>query len=36
MSHDTGDIAQAVFQILLVSLVLGAVVGLGVGRYIWG
>lgn len=36
MSHDTGDIAQAVFQILLVSLVLGVVMGLGVGRYLWG
>ncbi len=36
MSHDTGDIAQAVLLMLLVSLVLGVVVGLGVGRYIWG
>lgn len=36
MSHDTDDIAQAVLLMLLVSLVLGVVVGLGVGRYLWG
>lgn len=36
MSHDTGDIAQVVLLMLLVSLVLGVVVGLGVGRYLWG
>ena len=36
MSSSTGDIGQAVLQILVVSLVLGIVVGLGVGRYIWG
>ena len=36
MSNRTDDIGQAVLQILLVSFVLGFVVGLGVGRYIWG
>ena len=36
MSHCTGDIGQAVLSILVVSLVLGVVVGLGVGRYLWG
>ena len=36
MSNDTGDIGQVVLSILVVSLVLGIVVGLGVGRYLWG
>ena len=36
MSNGTGDIGQAVLSILVVSLVLGIVVGLGVGRYLWG